>query len=81
MDLPFLPWRLLNRACPPQDSKGVVAHHRDTLLHAVAGVLYEVQKRNLSLEQEVVSVAFARRGTALVPVGDGAPVGAVAGED
>ena len=35
---------------------------------SLAGVLYEVQKRNLAREPEVVPVAFTTRGTALVPV-------------
>ena len=35
---------------------------------SLAGVLYEVQKRNLAREPEVVPVAFTSRGTALVQV-------------
>jgi hypothetical protein len=35
----------------------------------VAGVRYEVQKRNPGREPEVVRVRFAARGKALVPVG------------
>lgn len=38
---------------------------------SVAGVLYEVQKRNSGRELEVVRVAFERQGEVLVPVGVG----------
>lgn len=41
------------------EAKRVTAKRRNPLGNLVAGVLYEVQKRSLAREPEVVRVAFA----------------------
>ena len=47
----------------------VTASCRNPLQYLVAGVLYEVQKRNSGRNLEVIRVALERQGKVLVPVG------------
>lgn len=54
--------RIKKLPVPPSRSTGRSSY-------SLAGGCYEVQKRNLGREPEVVRVAFERQGKALVPVG------------